>query len=267
MDFRYFIYVSVAIHVLGGLVLFFHHNPFQSDPKPIEKVQELAHSETEMFQEKKSQKPSIAKKVASYKKKHFKKSIPKPSPKKEVKKPVITEKPAPLKENVVQKPALAPVSTQKETKETKTPAPTQKETKETKTPAPVKKGKIPAPSQDVTQLTKLPLAKKKTPINSPKFKSFSLMKLKQGIKLLEYPLSARRAKQQGTVSVIYFVTKTGFIEKLQLQSSSGHRELDNFVLRSLSRYEFKPNQSSWVRHKVEFVLEGEEEETLKLRSF
>ena len=258
MDFRYFIYVSVGIHVLGGLVLFFHYNnPFQFEPKPIEKVQELTDSETEAFQE--------IKKVSSLKKDHFKKSIPKSSPKKKVK-PLIVKKLNPSQKEVKPlivkklnpsaKKKLKPLIVEKAKPSSLEDSPEQKTEK-----------KPSLPSQDVTQLTKLPLAKKKNGINSSKFKPFSLMKLRQKGQALEYPLSARRAKQQGTVSVIYFVTNDGFVEKLQLQSSSGHRELDNFVLRSLSRYEFVANQSSWVRHRVEFILEGEEEEVLKLRSF
>ena len=94
---------------------------------------------------------------------------------------------------------------------------------------------------------------------------FSLLKQKEGNPPLSYPDFARRLKMQGTISLLFFVDERGLVEKMQLESSSGHSALDNFVLRTLARYQFKENQKGWVRHEKTFVLEGEEEEYLRLR--
>ena len=96
-------------------------------------------------------------------------------------------------------------------------------------------------------------------------KTFQSLKQKMGNPSLFYPDFARKAGMQGTVSILFFVTQQGLVDKIQLASSSGHSELDNFVIRTLARYEFLPGQESWVRHQVPFVLEGEEIERLLLR--
>ena len=96
-------------------------------------------------------------------------------------------------------------------------------------------------------------------------KNFQDLQQKRGNTPLNYPDFARRAKMEGTVSVLFFVTQQGLVEQIQLESSSGHSELDNFVLRTLSRYEFFPRQETWVRYNIPFILEGEEIERLKLR--
>ena len=71
---------------------------------------------------------------------------------------------------------------------------------------------------------------------------------------------------QGTVSILFSVTEHGLVDVIELESSSGHSELDNFVLRTIARYEFLPGQGpSRVRYKVPFILEGEEVEYLRLR--
>ena len=100
----------------------------------------------------------------------------------------------------------------------------------------------------------------------PEIKDFARLKQKPGNPpLSSYPDFARRQGMEGTVSVLFFVTEQGLVDKIQLESSSGHRELDNFVLRVLGRYEFLNNEPSWVRHKIKFALEGEEQELLRLR--
>ncbi len=95
---------------------------------------------------------------------------------------------------------------------------------------------------------------------------FQNLPQKLGNPPLTYPDFARRAKMQGTVSVLFFVNKQGLVDKIQLESSSGHSELDNFVIRTLARYEFLVRQETWVRYKIPFILEGAEIERLKLRN-
>ena len=98
-----------------------------------------------------------------------------------------------------------------------------------------------------------------------KFRDFSDLRQRRGNPSLAYPEIFRKKKIQGTVSVVYFVDKSGLVEQIQVKSSSGHADLDNFVQRSLVRYKFLPGQEGWVRHNVEFRLEGVEEERLRLR--
>ena len=107
---------------------------------------------------------------------------------------------------------------------------------------------------------------KKNKTKNQKIKAFSTLKQKRGNESLSYPDFARREALQGTVSVLMFVNAKGFVDSIQLESSSGHAKLDNFVLRVLSRYEFLPEQQGWFRHKIPFVLKGQETESLRLRN-
>ena len=113
-----------------------------------------------------------------------------------------------------------------------------------------------------------PLSQSKSQAGSSKKttpRMFQTLKQKRGNPSLSYPDFARRNSMQGTVSVLFFVTEEGLTDQIQLASSSGHSELDNFVLRVLSRYEFLPGQKGWVKHDIPFKLEGEEIEHLRLR--
>lgn len=74
-----------------------------------------------------------------------------------------------------------------------------------------------------------------------------------------YPKVALKKKWEGRVEVFYYVNPSGFVEKIQLKSSSGHSVLDNSALRALARYRYYPGQEGWVRHPVEFFLEMEKE--------
>ena len=98
-----------------------------------------------------------------------------------------------------------------------------------------------------------------------RFKKLSELRQKPGNPILDYPDFARRKGQQGELSVIFYVNAEGLTEQIQLELSSGHAELDNFVLRHLSKYKFL-DQNLWVRFKRKFVLKGEEVESLKLRT-
>ena len=103
------------------------------------------------------------------------------------------------------------------------------------------------------------------PILNKTVKKFKDLKQKGGNPPLHYPDFARRGGMQGEVSVLFFVTSQGLVDQIQLKSSSGYSELDNFVLRTLSRYEFVPGQETWVRYNIPFILEGQETEHMQLR--
>lgn len=97
------------------------------------------------------------------------------------------------------------------------------------------------------------------------FRNFLDLKQAPGNPPLNYPEKARKMKSEGSISLIFYVTKEGLVEKIQVESSSGHSQLDNSVMRTFARYRFSPEQSGWVRHTVHFVLKGEKIEFLKLR--
>ena len=134
-------------------------------------------------------------------------------------------------------------------------------------------GKTP-PTQDnkkTAQTTKKTSPVSNSPLENPpdlssvNFKDFQDLKQKRGNPELTYPQEARKKKIQGTVSIIYFVSPEGLVDKIQLAKSSGNSLLDNQTLRAVARYEFFPGQEGWVRHTVAFRLNGEEEQILKLR--
>ena len=99
----------------------------------------------------------------------------------------------------------------------------------------------------------------------PVFRSFLDLKPAPGNPPLDYPEEAREMKSEGSISFIFYLTEEGLVEKIQIESSSGHSRLDNFVMRTFARYRFSPNQSGWVRHTVNFVLKGEKIKFLRLR--
>ena len=101
--------------------------------------------------------------------------------------------------------------------------------------------------------------------NRKVIKKFQALKQRKGNPSLSYPEFARRGGMQGKVSILFYVTSGGLVDQIQLESSSGYSELDNFVLQTLARYEFLPGQESWVRHTIPFILDGEEMEHLQLR--
>ena len=98
------------------------------------------------------------------------------------------------------------------------------------------------------------------------FRNFWDLRQRPGNPPLVYPKNARRVKSQGSLTLIFYVTSHGLVEKQQIESSSGERLLDNAALRTLSRYKFFPGAEGWVRYTVHFVLKGEEVEFLRLRS-
>ena len=83
----------------------------------------------------------------------------------------------------------------------------------------------------------------------------SQLKQVAGNPLPVYPEEALKKKWEGRAEVFYYVNPAGFVEKVQLKKSSGHRALDNAALRALARYRYHPGQEGWVRHPVEFFLE------------
>lgn len=116
--------------------------------------------------------------------------------------------------------------------------------------------------QKETNTDEIQSSEKKTSFS---FQNFLNLKQRSGNPGLTYPQKARQIKAQGSLSLIFYVTSEGLVEKIQIESSSGHRELDNSVVQTFARYKFLPNQEGWVRHKVDFRLKGEKVEFLRLR--
>ena len=95
--------------------------------------------------------------------------------------------------------------------------------------------------------------------SSKKEMDFALLRQKPGNPVLYYPDFARRAGMEGRLVVQFFVDKNGFVDQMKLEKSSGHNDLDNFILRLLSSYEFETKEV-WTRFEQTFKLEGEEKE-------
>ena len=110
-----------------------------------------------------------------------------------------------------------------------------------------------------------PVTENKKEKSKEDIQDFFQLKQKPGNPPLSYPDFARRRGMQGNISLLFFLDERGLVEKIQLEDSTGHADLDNFVLRTLSRYQFEENQEGRVRYKNSFVLEGKEQEHLRLR--
>ena len=90
-------------------------------------------------------------------------------------------------------------------------------------------------------------------------RSHSQLRQLEGNPMPAYPKEALKKKWEGRAEVFYYVNPAGFVEKIQLKSSSGHSVLDNAALRAIARYRYHPGQEGWVRHPVEFVLDFDKE--------
>lgn len=77
-----------------------------------------------------------------------------------------------------------------------------------------------------------------------------------------YPLAARRAGEQGTVTLKVLVTREGLPARVDLEKSSGSAHLDHAALEAVKTWRFAPARQgaepveSWVLVPIVFRLEG-----------
>ncbi|MBI2295105.1 MAG: energy transducer TonB [Betaproteobacteria bacterium] len=77
-----------------------------------------------------------------------------------------------------------------------------------------------------------------------------------------YPLAARRAGEQGTVTLKVLVTREGLPARVNVEKGSGSRHLDNAALEAVKTWRFVPARQgaepveSWVLVPIVFRLEG-----------
>ena len=292
---RWFIYVSLLIHIVAGMAFYIHHHPLTffapqpvSDrifPDPVSKAPPAPVSKTSRFTEEISERKTAPgseavqleeKKTFFSRKTSTKRDKLKARPKNQ---PLALSAPA-KSDGAKVTPPNSPPSPEKGGPLAEKKAGSGQEKEEgtdqgrpaslEERSAPVEQEEAPSPDLELIKVEEneekpssltgggdLPKA--------VKFRSFFNLKQRRGNPSLNYPQRARKDRFQGVVSIIYFVTADGLVDKIQLKKSSGTAFLDNFVLRTIARYEFLPGQEGWVRHTVEFKLKGEEQEILKLR--
>lgn len=77
-----------------------------------------------------------------------------------------------------------------------------------------------------------------------------------------YPLAARRAGEQGTVTLRVLVTREGLPARVDIEKTSGSNPLDNAALEAVKTWRFVPARQgaepieSWVLVPIVFRLEG-----------
>jgi periplasmic protein TonB len=77
-----------------------------------------------------------------------------------------------------------------------------------------------------------------------------------------YPDAARRAGEQGTVTLRVLVTREGLPARVTVEKSSGSAHLDNAALEAVKAWRFTPARQgaerieSWMLVPVAFRLEG-----------
>jgi periplasmic protein TonB len=75
-----------------------------------------------------------------------------------------------------------------------------------------------------------------------------------------YPDSARRQGIEGTVIIKAYVTEQGRVQQVQVEQSTGHRDLDQAAVEAVGRWRFEPARrgrqpiAMWVSIPVKFVL-------------
>ena len=229
MTLKSFIIASVIIHIVGGIALYFYYNPILLDEKPTPVEKAVLMEET-------------VKKNLNGK-----------------------DEEVSLEET---NPPLAKVEEKKQ-KESTNQAVVELEAQGSNEESSMAKGGIEiieSHKRESLKQAQENLNKENEAQNlGKKIIDFSLLERKQGNPPLSYPVFARKLKMQGRVSVLFFVDERGLVDKLQLEKSSGHSDLDNFVLRALARQRFSENQTGWVRYDKTFVLKGEEKEYGRLR--
>ena len=171
----------------------------------------------------------------------------------------------------------AKTAEQKATETTETAKTAEQKTAETAKKATTTKAKTakePALKQSQNKKTEPVKASKagattSSALSAKKFRTHKQLKQRKGNKAPTYPKSALKKKWEGRVEVMYYVNSAGFVEKIQLNKSSGYSALDNSALRALARYRYHPGQEGWVTHPVEFLLEWDKEikETAPLGGF
>ncbi len=345
MSLKLFIYISILVHIVGGIAIYFHYNPIDDAPEVVNSVDEelgLEEEETSVQKppEKKMRKlrkkqPFALKKIPQVKKPKAEgaKGLPKKIP--QVKKPKEqATKAQKLRKDVFieeesnessepdlkilkmveedienpqsdQVPKAAEIQNKKDSSPQKKAAEIQnkknsslqkkateiqniedmeevEEVEEAikksssqldqaleeakKTQKVLKKMELEAMEELEEDEKKVsPTLGTKNKKNVKSYRNFFSLKQKRGNPEITYPEFARKDNLQGSLIVHYYVTKEGLVDQISLNQSSGHSEIDNYVLRSLSRYEFLPNQESWVKHEVNFILKGKEKEMLRLR--
>ncbi|MCZ0932756.1 MAG: TonB family protein [Oligoflexia bacterium] len=263
MSLKSFIIASIAIHLIAGTALYFYYNPIVLDSKPIlvdeEELKEPVTEENldqEIPQEKFfSEKESLQKPTGA----DFKTKKPATA----AKAPSLDKKEGLARDQTFSPPKESFVESEKRKGES-----ARKRLEQVFTPK-NKKGFIEEGERKELKLSQNPAEKpslkKKRYRLKKQARDFSLLKQKPGNPPLSYPDFARKLKMEGTVILLFFVDERGLVEKMQLEKSSGHLELDNYVLRVLARYRFLENQEGWVRYKKTFILKGEEREYLRLR--
>ncbi|MBI2509585.1 MAG: energy transducer TonB, partial [Betaproteobacteria bacterium] len=77
-----------------------------------------------------------------------------------------------------------------------------------------------------------------------------------------YPLAARRAGEQGTVTLRVLITREGLPARVELEKSSGSGHLDAAALEAVRSWRFEPARrgaepvESWHLVPIVFRLEG-----------
>ena len=249
MNLKSFITASVAIHIIGGLALYFYYNPIVLDPKPVLPQQDSL-----------SQEPAPKNQAQLLKEKKL--------PIKRIK-PVMRDliKPSVKERELVKKDLKPSVKRIKPVEKNLKPAADnfieREEPSALESFGGAAEGIALIEDYKKKELSQEPAENLEEP--DSKIRSFSLLKQKPGNPPLSYPVFARKLKMQGTLRLLFFVDERGLVEKIQLEKSSGHPELDNYVLRGLAKYQFLENQTGWVRDERTFVLTGEEKEYGRLR--
>ena len=256
MSLKSFIIASILIHLVGGIALYFYYNPIvlDSKPTPFEK-EELKKPMVEENQNQKTpEKENLKESTATEFKteKLAESSQPLKLDKKEGKL-AEAQNFRPLEESFTEN--QAEENPQEELEQRAVPTNKEEFAKET--------------AREKSELSQNPQEKQGLKENKhhqkKEVRDFSILKQRPENPPLSYPDFARKLNMEGTVILLFFVDERGLVEKMQMEKSSGHLELDNFVLRALARYQFLENQSGWVRFKKTFILKGEEKEYLRLR--
>jgi len=75
-----------------------------------------------------------------------------------------------------------------------------------------------------------------------------------------YPIRAIRRGEQGTVQLKVLVGPDGSVQQVQIESSSGYRDLDRSAMQAVRKYHFRPgivngvHTATWVTVPITFKL-------------
>lgn len=163
--------------------------------------------------------------------------------------------PQPMKPKVTKKPQPKPAKKPKPKPKPVHRAPVVKQLEKTQ--------EEPESAQEPMPATAMPAVTHNAPAAAPRYERYTPASSTANYlnnPIPDYPMAAKQNHWQGRVLLRVFISASGHCEKLFVQRSSGHEELDNSALKAVKNWRFVPatrgdtSEASWATVPIDFEL-------------